>query len=475
MKIRRYTCKDMQEALLKVKMDLGSEAVIMNSRKVKAKGLKGLFSKPMIEVVAAIDDDYVRPSLTNLLNKKTSSTANAGLTQLNTQEAGINNYHPQKGYTKQEPAGTDRQIVELEKKVKSMEDTLTKIYQALQGKQEKIPVSESVNKISENYNLNHTLNNTPEPSVNPDIHQNQINEKDVWEPLSNQAVKTEPGIGIKPDIKPEFEVSVNTENKSDESPISQDVFSQLKKLLFTQDLDPKLIEKVLDKLREKDVKSEEEAINLARRILTILLGKPEPLEIKEKQPHIAIFIGPTGVGKTTTLAKIAAEFSLNRQKKVGLITADTYRIAAIEQLKTYAEILNIPLKVVYSPNEIKDAISQLADKDLILIDTAGRSYKNKAHFDELKTLVSFTNADDTFLVLSCNTSPRAINETLEYYAFLKNFKLIFTKLDESPTKGVIFNARYMTGKPLSYTTAGQSVPDDLDNANPNELVADIFK
>src|SRR5690606_3941734 len=112
------------------------------------------------------------------------------------------------------------------------------------------------------------------------------------------------------------------------------------------------------------------------------------------RPQVVIFIGPTGVGKTTTLAKIAADFTLNRQKKVGLITADTYRIAAVEQLKAYSEILNIPILVVYSPNEVQDAIRELSDKDLILIDTAGRSHRNKSHFDELKALANSAEADE---------------------------------------------------------------------------------
>jgi flagellar biosynthesis protein FlhF len=209
--------------------------------------------------------------------------------------------------------------------------------------------------------------------------------------------------------------------------------------------------------------------------MNVLLGEPEPIKLKEdKKPYVAIFIGPTGVGKTTTLAKIAADFTLNRQKKVALITADTYRIAAVEQLRTYAEILNLPVTVVYSPSEIKDAIERLSDNDIILIDTAGRSHKNKTHFDELKALVSAANADETFLVMSCNTSRIAIREIIEYYAFIRNYKLLFTKLDESSVPGVILNARYMTGKPLSYTTAGQSVPDDLDIADAKQLVSSIL-
>jgi flagellar biosynthesis protein FlhF len=146
----------------------------------------------------------------------------------------------------------------------------------------------------------------------------------------------------------------------------------------------------------------------------------------------------------------------------------------VEQLKTYAEILNLKVTVVYSPGEIKDAVDRLSDNDLILIDTAGRSHKNKAHFDELKALVNAVNADETYLVISSNTSRIAVREILEYYAFIKNYKLLFTKLDESPVPGVILNARYMTGKPLSYTTAGQSVPDDLDIANVRQLVTSIL-
>ncbi|NMA65986.1 MAG: flagellar biosynthesis protein FlhF [Clostridiaceae bacterium] len=450
MKIRRYTCKDMQEALLKVKMDLGSEAVIMNSRKVKPKGLKGLFSKPMIEVVAAIDDDYVRPSRTSIYNKNLSEIRNVVKSAAAAAGSTLQNNAAQpKSHNVNESSKTENsQIAELENKVKNMEETLKKIYQSLQGKEAK---------------ENASLNEPTDQNVKKDTA--EYDDQSQWKPLSNEAVKTT----IMPQNKIADKIDSDYNLQISEQESSPDDFSLLKRILFNQDLEPKLIEKILDKIKERGTNSLEETHNLAHRILTVLLGKPEPLTINEKRPHVAIFIGPTGVGKTTTLAKIAAEFSLNQQKNVGLITADTYRIAAIEQLKTYAEILNIPLNVVYSPEEIKDAVNQLAEKDLILIDTAGRSYRNKPHFDELKALISAVDADETFLVLSCNTSPRAIKETLEYYAFIKNFKLIFTKLDESPTFGVIFNARYLTGKPLSYTTAGQSVPDDLDFANPKQL------
>jgi flagellar biosynthesis protein FlhF len=270
--------------------------------------------------------------------------------------------------------------------------------------------------------------------------------------------------------------AVQIEASSLNTPFTESI-SSLSEVLSDHEVEPKLIEKIVGKIIERGGRNlkQEEVFGLAERVMNVLLGEPEPIKLKEdKKPYVAIFIGPTGVGKTTTLAKIAADFTLNRQKKVALITADTYRIAAVEQLRTYAEILNLPVTVVYSPSEIKEAVERLSDNDIILIDTAGRSHKNKTHFDELKALVSAANADETFLVMSCNTSRIAIREIIEYYAFIRNYKLLFTKLDESSVPGVILNARYMTGKPLSYTTAGQSVPDDLDIADAKQLVSSIL-
>lgn len=449
MKIRRYTCKDMQEALIKVKMDLGSEAVIMNSKKVKPKGFLGLFKKPMIEVVAAIDDDYVRPGRSNY-SQRQAPAYGAFRPQSNPEK-----YMPapepiveppsvqNEKYIQSTPAQAvavseniaptqeNQKISELEDKVKSIESMLDKIYKVVQ--------------------------------VNNEIGTTEVASKIVQE-AENQVIEEKINV-------------IEDNNDNENSPEFEENFLlSLRNILFEKDVEPKLIEKILEKIRERGGQSlkKEEVFQLAAKVLEVLLGEPEPIKlIEEKKPHVAIFIGPTGVGKTTTLAKIAADFTL-RQKKVGLITADTYRIAAVEQLKTYAEILNLKVTVVYSPGEIKDAIESLKSNDLILIDTAGRSHKNKKHFDELKALVNAAGADETYLVMSSNISRIAVREILEFYAFIKNYKLLFTKLDESPATGVILNARYMTGKPLSYTTAGQSVPDDLDIANVKQLVASIL-
>lgn len=456
MKIRRYTCKDMQEALLKVKMDLGSEAVIMNSKKVRPKGFLGLFKKPLIEVVAAIDDDYVRPSRLNY-NQRQAQAYNAYRPQPapekyvtvpeQTSEVTSDKNERYMKKTSDEavsvlaetPTQTreSQKITELEEKVKSMESMLDKIYQVVQS------------------------NEPPEETEAATITANETEEQVIANNTTKDKIK------IEEEKNEQNEIFTALEEKP---------LLELRNILFEKDVEPKLIEKILEKIIERGGHNlkREEVFHLASKVLTVSLGDPEPIKlIEEKKPHVAIFLGPTGVGKTTTLAKLAADFTF-RQKKVGLITADTYRIAAVEQLKTYAEILNLKVTVVYSPGEIKEAIESLKDNDLILIDTAGRSHKNKKHFDELKALVSAVEADETYLVMSSNISRIAVREILEYYAFIKNYKLLFTKLDESPAAGVILNARYMTGKALSYTTAGQSVPDDLDIANVRQLVAGLL-
>jgi flagellar biosynthesis protein FlhF len=239
------------------------------------------------------------------------------------------------------------------------------------------------------------------------------------------------------------------------------------------DVAKRIMESVYAKVGESASVNETAAV--LHSVISEILGKPETIKLnKSGKPTTIIFVGPTGVGKTTTLAKIAANYLLNLKKSVGMITADTYRIAAVEQLKTYAEILGIPVSVVYSPNDIRDAISRYSDKDIILIDTAGRSHRNKAQFEELKTLITASGADEIYLVLSVTTSIRNCREILSSYDFLADYKLIFTKTDEAPVQGIILNVRYMTGKVLSYITTGQSVPDDIEIANVEKISKNLI-
>jgi flagellar biosynthesis protein FlhF len=311
----------------------------------------------------------------------------------------------------------------------------------------------------------------------------------LWENRSTDKMKTPEENRVSPSVLVEsrngmatFENNVTVSNTEisahvkSERPMDDQCLA-LKKVLMDQEVEENLADKLVSKVKGIVTKGSvrEEWRRQAERVLLAVLGEPDTIRMRaDGKPTVVILIGPTGVGKTTTLAKIAAEFSLNRGKKVGLITADTYRIAAVEQLKTYAEILNLPVSVVYSPSEINESIRKYHDMDLILVDTAGRSHKNRPQFDELKTLLKSAVPDEIYLVLSGNMSRIACKEILQHYSFIEKYKLLFTKLDEAMVPGIIINTRLWTGKPISYTTAGQSVPDDIDVADPKALASGIL-
>ncbi|HOQ06596.1 MAG TPA: flagellar biosynthesis protein FlhF [Clostridiales bacterium] len=386
MKIRRYVAKNTQEAILKVKMDLGSEALILNTRKIRKKGLLGLFSKPLTEVLAAVDE----------YGQKLASADKTGSSQ-----SSMSNFVD-------DSDKKEEKIAILENRISGIEETL----------------------------------------------------RELCEKVLN---------GSRP--------TVGTEAVEDSKKLKAGFAEVFYNNLVSNEVDPEIARKVVNAAASRLPASagvSEMAAQLSG-IIAGLLGKPETIkENSEGKPVTVIFVGPTGVGKTTTLAKIAANYLLNRKKSVGLITADTYRIAAVEQLKTYAEILGIPVSVVYTPAEMQEAISQYSDKDLILIDTAGRSHKNKAQFEELKALVAASGADEIYLVLSTTTSWKNCREILKSYSFLRDYKLLFTKTDETPVLGIVLNVRYMTGKSLSYITTGQSVPDDIETVNVDKITKNLI-
>lgn len=203
---------------------------------------------------------------------------------------------------------------------------------------------------------------------------------------------------------------------------------------------------------------EELASQIAGQVATV-----EPWTFENGQ-GIAVFIGPTGVGKTTTIAKLAANFALVAGKKVGVITTDTYRIAAVEQLKTYADIIGIPLEVAFSPKELTAAIAKMHDRDLILIDTAGRSPNNQLHINELRSYFHDVKVE-VHLVVSATTKECDVPKLVEVFGEIPIDRVIITKLDETTTYGVILHVSKLANAPISFVTTGQGVPDDIEVAD----------
>ena len=207
---------------------------------------------------------------------------------------------------------------------------------------------------------------------------------------------------------------------------------------------------------------------------TILkFGQPQGISKAENNPKVVFFIGPTGVGKTTTIAKIASRFCVEEKAKVALFTTDTYRIAAAEQLRTYANILEVPLQVIYTVDELKSAVEDFQSYDYILVDTTGHSHKNE---EQKRAMFEFVNGLDEgiekeiYLVLSATTKYNDMITIADTYSKNLDFKLIFTKLDETSCYGNLLNIRLRTGAQMSYVTCGQNVPYDIELFNPQQTV-----
>jgi flagellar biosynthetic protein FlhF len=265
------------------------------------------------------------------------------------------------------------------------------------------------------------------------------------------------------------------ERAEDRSAQDEPAIQHLRERLLEQDVHPDLVRELLAVLRAKAEDGEMEEAWLeraARAEIARGIASADPWQSVEGT-KVQCLVGPTGVGKTTTIAKLAANYSLLAGKRVALITVDTYRIAAVDQLKTYAEIIGVPLDVAFTPQELKDAIEHRSEYDLILVDTAGRSQKHKMQMQELRAFMDVIPDAQIHLVLSATTRLKDMLDVIERFGQLAIDYLIITKLDETSTFGALYNACRLTGKPLSYVTNGQTVPDDIEVAD-GDRIADMI-
>lgn len=376
MRLKTYIVNNIGEAIPMIKKDLGEDALILNSKKVKIGGFLGLFKKEKLEVIAAVE---------------TTST--------------------QKARKSEE--------VKPEPQVHQKEDV--KPIESIQA-------------------------------VIPSVKEEGVNNHELISELKS--------------IK-QFMMQVIGEDRLPTS--LKALNTQLMKQEITAEIQSELFAKLMLVLGQNPDVTKEQVHELARNEIIRLIKDHQKVSTNI-EPELICFIGPTGVGKTTTIAKIAADYMLKENKKVGLITSDTYRIAAVEQVRTYANILNIPIQVVESSDDLNNAMSELSFCDIILMDTAGRNYQQKQYIDELVRILPDHHKIQINLVLSLTSKYEDMKRIIDNFQTIEMDQLLLTKKDETSSSGAILNLIYHYSIPIRYITNGQNVPDDIFVVTP-ELIA----
>ena len=454
MKTRKFEGKTEQEALEKVRDELGLSAIVLSIKKKQAKGLKGLFVKPTIVVTAAYDEteakkDKVLAAAMEAANEARQNGRTESADVAHNKNAGMLDFLDD----------IDGIPPKRRNAIKAKQSTLAPPSTPPKSPAPPSPVvSHKPGNVSNKYNKDEKIANQQQTIQ-------QLEE--MLAKLTSQLSVTE-------------QMSKGHTPQSYENSSIQMFYDSL----VAQGVSPEIAEKVLEDANALGA-AEKQDINLLVKIvynkIIGILGEPRTL-IGQKTgagyagaSEVVVFMGPTGVGKTTTIAKLSSILLLNHHKQVGLITADTYRIAAVEQLRTYADIMGLNLKVIYSGAEILTNVERLEEThDVILVDTAGRSHHNRDNIKELKEMLELVPHSSRFLVLSVTTRQEDLLSIIKTYEKITDFDLIFTKLDETGSLGVLLNVCYLTGRSVSYVSFGQNVPEDIEKIQPDKIAKSLM-
>lgn len=467
MRVKRYLVESMPDALEKIRHDLGKDAVILNTKQVKIGGFFGLFGKHRIEVIAAADHRHdANHRHTTADNPATGNRLQA---QEQQQDRKLATAEPNRSGSAAQELATPSRAGRTEAKTGQLAPLLARqAYQqqpeATQRQAQNASQPESVEPKIRTGTALATRTEEAEATV-----------QSRTEDLSLVQNQTELANEIRY-IRQMFDKLLLHDKMQDTLPPP---LVAVRDRLQAQSVDPALIRDIMNRLiahlPEPNAANEQEINRHAADILVSLLekGATRPPGIASTA-RFAFFFGPTGVGKTTTIAKLAAEYMLNQRRRVGFITSDTFRIAAVEQLKTYANILNAPLEVVFSAKEMGQAVERLHDCDLIFVDTAGRNYRNNEYVDGMKEYLLTSEQSEYFLVLSLTAKDSDMQAIINNFRDIPAAKTVFTKADETDSYGSILNVICRHELSLSYLTNGQNVPADIVVATPQRLATMIL-
>lgn len=433
MLVKTFQAPTMAEALRLVKAELGPDAMIISTKKEKQGGILGFFSKQVVKVTAAIDPHTPPPPPPVREQPERERT---------TKEA----------FESSMLAPLARELRDLREKVELM----ARREEELRQRQQEQPAQPVVQPKTEG-SLN--LNNIPRQDL-----------EEIKKLLLSTLIKNQDG-GVK---AVQWADASPTDTKKEEA--GQPEHPPLVRELDRQGVEPELQEKILATLQTLPLDQGDDSLkDRLGNAFSKLIRFAGNLRMKKNAPRIIALVGPTGVGKTTTTAKLAAMYALNKGNKVALITMDIFRVGAVEQLKTYTRIMGIPLEVASTPKELERAVERHGDCDLILIDTAGRSHKDAEKLEEMKVFLENTIQADIYLCLSATTKDRELEVILNRFSIFPISKVVFTKLDESESVGCIVNLLLKANLQIAYFTTGQRVPEDIEVATSEKLAELVLK
>ena len=415
--IKKFQAKNEEEALALAKKELGSEVTMIHSRNVKPKGFFSFLKKMQVEITVAKEEEMDRPEV-----QAKSAIAEVNRARKKAEEKETKPKHLDLvADDKEEDFGTHK-ADKADKTETAVEEKLDNIQSLLEQKLSKRADEEK-----------------------------ERERKTVEEAKEQDAERKE----------------------------MLDFCRLLHRTLLENEVTENNANELVDEIRQNYASgmTMEHMLSYVYQKIILKFGKPVRIAPSEKCAKVVFFIGPTGVGKTTTLAKVASRFRLMENKQVALFTTDTYRISATDQLKTYANILGVPFHVIYEAKELVEQYERYKDYDYILVDTAGHSHKNE---EQKKDMMSFLEAlpkevpTERHLVLSATTKYKDLLAIADAYKEMTDYRLIFTKLDETRECGNLLNLRLYTGEPISYVTNGQNVPDDIEVFNPQSVARSLL-
>ncbi len=443
MRVKTFQAKTTAEALQLVKAELGQDAMILGCKTVRRRGLFGLYSRTVTEVTAATELQKA-PRKTQYQEKQEQAVS--------TREEFQNSLM----------APLAREVRELRERVAE----LAKKGSEPVAKVEPEPVR---------------LQEEPRPTAYQEFLPKSIDRQELAElkkVLLSAATGVVRGEGALPAAaaEPKNPLPAKAPTNPGLVPVAGQPLARFEAELQKRGVNGATLQTLLAMVSTEVAQGATPA-ELGRALEETLAAEIKcsgPLRMKKGSPRIVALVGPTGVGKTTTIAKLAAVHALQKKVRVALVTIDTFRVGAVEQLKNYALIMGVPLAVAATPEELDQVLASFSDKELILIDTPGRSPRDREQLAELKGFLETRFAIETHLCLAATTRDRELQETIERFGMLPVNRLLFTKLDESESYGCLVNMVMQYKLQLSYVTDGQRVPEDIAVATGKKLAAMIL-